>query len=395
MKTYLIKASLLLIALSLALSTAAYADTYPVYEVTTRPAFLRAEPGFPEDDYSGYGNILAGVPERSLVLVAQERDGWCLVMTQEHLVGYMQADDLRATGKNYSLDAAITPDRVSDKADIHIEYITIDPQAVLPSEAEVAVELPATILRGERAYDVQALLSLLLGADCEQKVRTEYDYSDDYSSRAADKPERYASIYDDTGLFSYHDGMVAGERGAEYQPPRMNMTPEESVALCRALLGDIFPEDWLTHVGIERTLIERWNNEEKRWLTEVEYSDYLRRKDVHYHLFEHWHDNGVNILDDELLAAVGVNGLSMFRLNWHDFAESDQGTLTPMPLQEAIDMANSTRLGPTVLLGAELVYSNRLTQSDRFDLSWYLITSEGNYVVDCVLREHVCDSYEY
>lgn len=395
MKTHLIKASLLLMALSLALSAAAHAETYPVYEVTTRPAFLRAEPGFPEDDSGGYGNILAGVPEHSFVLVAQERDGWCLVMTQEHLVGYIQADDLRATGKNHLLDGAITPEKVSDRADIHIEYITIDPQAVLPSDAAATIELPAAILREEQAYDVQALLNQLLGEDYGQKARTEYDASDDYFSRAADRPERYASIYDDTGLFSYHDGMVAGERGAEYEPPRLNMTPEESLALCRALLRDIFPEEWLTHVGMERTLIERWNDEEERWLTEAEYSDYLRRMDVHYYLFEHRYDNGVKILDDELLAAVGVNGLSMFRLSWHDFAESDQGTLTPMPLQEAIDMANSTRLGPTVLLGAELVYSNQLTQSDRFNLSWYLITSKGNYVVDCVLREHICDSYEY
>ena len=36
-----------------------------------------------------------------------------------------------------------------------------------------------------------------------------------------------------------------------------------------------------------------------------------------------------------------------------------------------------------------------MTQSDEFNLSWYLVTSEGNYVVDCVLRKHVCDSYEY
>jgi len=130
-------------------------------------------------------------------------------------------------------------------------------------------------------------------------------------------------------------------------------------------------------------------------LAEAEHSDRLHQMDVHYHLFEHRYENGVNILDDELLAAVGVNGLSMFQLNWHVFTESDRGKLIPMALREAIDMANSTRLGPTVLLGAELVYSNRLTQSDQFNLSWYLITSEGNYVVDCVLNRHQCDSYEY
>ena len=58
-------------------------------------------------------------------------------------------------------------------------------------------------------------------------------------------------------------------------------------------------------------------------------------------------------------------------------------------------MANSSRLSPAVLLGAELVYSNRLTTDDQYNLSWFLITSKGNYVVDCVLNNHICDSYEY
>ena len=44
---------------------------------------------------------------------------------------------------------------------------------------------------------------------------------------------------------------------------------------------------------------------------------------------------------------------------------------------------------------ADLVYSNWLTGSEVYNISWYLCTSNGNYVVDCVLGKHMCDSYEY
>ena len=105
MKTHLIKASLLLMALSLALSAAAHAETYPVYEVTTRPAFLRAEPGFPEDDSGGYGNILAGVPEgaeHKVIVDRTEAIRWALKFARE-------GDVILLAGKGheeYEIDAS-------------------------------------------------------------------------------------------------------------------------------------------------------------------------------------------------------------------------------------------------------------------------------------------------
>ena len=66
-----------------------------------------------------------------------------------------------------------------------------------------------------------------------------------------------------------------------------------------------------------------------------------------------------------------------------------------MPLNEAITMANSTRESDTVLYYAGLIYSNWLSENDDYNLCWYLLTSKGNYVVDCVLKKHMCDSYEY
>ena len=47
------------------------------------------------------------------------------------------------------------------------------------------------------------------------------------------------------------------------------------------------------------------------------------------------------------------------------------------------------------MAGAGLIYSNWLTNSDEYNLCWRLGTSDGNYIVDCVLKKHMCDSYEY
>ena len=114
------------------------------------------------------------------------------------------------------------------------------------------------------------------------------------------------------------------------------------------------------------------------------------------HTYEgHRTADGICILDDDVTAAVGVNGLDTLVVNRHEFTVDDGTYPAPISLDDAVALANTTRSSPTVLLYAQLVYSNWVTQSDEFNLSWYLVTSEGNYVVDCVLRKHVCDSYEY
>ena len=66
-----------------------------------------------------------------------------------------------------------------------------------------------------------------------------------------------------------------------------------------------------------------------------------------------------------------------------------------MPLKEALEMANSTRSRACTLLYADLVYSSWLTENDTQNLSWRLITDGGTYIVDCVLKKHKCDMYEY
>ena len=63
------------------------------------------------------------------------------------------------------------------------------------------------------------------------------------------------------------------------------------------------------------------------------------------------------------MAHIGVDGLSGLTLQWHDWSYSDQD-ISPMPLNEAITMANSTRESDTVLYYAGLIYSNWLSEND-------------------------------
>jgi len=115
---------------------------------------------------------------------------------------------------------------------------------------------------------------------------------------------------------------------------------------------------------------------------------------LHYFNFEHRTEQGIAILGDSILASVGINGLNGFDLSWHEYTESAE-EIVPMPLKDAIRMADSSRAAEATLLYANLVYSNWLTENNEYNLSWYLLTDRGTYVVDCVLNRHKCDSYEY
>ena len=110
--------------------------------------------------------------------------------------------------------------------------------------------------------------------------------------------------------------------------------------------------------------------------------------------FEQRAPSGLSILGDGILASVGVNGLNGFDLTWHNFKESSE-SIAPISLEEAVSMANSTRMAKATLLYADLVYSNWVTENEEYNLSWYLVTDQGSYVVDCVELKHKCDSYEY
>ena len=382
----------LVLALILALGVCltAGAETYPVYKVTVRPAWL-----FSKADYSAE-DIIRTVPMDSLVLVAEKSERVSLVYTKEGLFGYMNSDYIQPTGKEYTVDFAITPDKISENEDRmrEMRLISTDPHAVLPDTETLQRTYPATLVQGRQAYDLDGLLNTLLGEGYIRQERTSGFAEDAYESRDSEKPYRYIRVNDDTGELSYYDSMVSGERGGEYQPPRMNMPKSESEEICRALLKDVLPADWLAHRGVAWDTRERWGGED-RWLTDAEYKKSILNTDLHWFEFEHWTEDGIAIYGDRILAAVGVNGLDRIMMNWHEYRIETETQIELMPLDEALSMANRTRKSEAVLLYAAPVYSNWLTGDDRFNLSWLLITNKGDYIVDCVLKEHKCDSYEF
>ena len=366
------------------------AETYPVYKVTVRPAWL-----FSKADYSAE-DIIRTVPMDSLVLVAEKSERVSLVYTKEGLFGYMNSDYIQPTGKEYTVDFAITPDKISENEDRmrEMRLISTDPYAVLPDTETLQRTYPATLVQGRQAYDLDGLLNTLLGEGYIRQERTSGFAEDAYESRDSEKPYRYIHVYDDTGELSYYDSMVSGERDGEYQPPRMNMPKSESEEICRALLKDVLPSDWLAHRGVAWDTRERWGGED-RWLTDAEYKKSILNTDVHRFEFEHWTEGGIAIYGDRILAAVGVNGLDRIMMNWHEYRIETETQIELMPLDEALSMANRTRKSEAVLLYAAPVYSNWLTGDDRFNLSWLLVMNKGDYIVDCVLKEHKCDSYEF
>ncbi len=382
----------LVLALILALGVCltAGAETYPVYKVTVRPAWL-----FSKADYSAE-DIIRTVPLDSLVLVAEKSERVSLVYTKEGLFGYMNSDDIQPTGKDYTVDFSISPDKISENEDRmrEMRLISTDPNAVLPDAETLQRAYPATLVQGRQAYDLDSLLNTLLGEGYVRQERTEFSTEDIYESRSDEKPYRYLHVNDDTRELSYYDSMVSGERGGEYQPPRMNMPKSESEEICRALLKDVLPSDWLAHRGVAWDTRERWGGED-RWLTNAEYKKSILDTDVHRFEFEHWTEDGIAIYGDRILAAVGVNGLDGIMMNWHEYRIETETQIELMPLDEALSMANRTRKSDAVLLYAAPVYSNWLTGDDRFNLSWLLVTNKGDYIVDCVLKEHKCDSYEF
>lgn len=382
----------LVLALILALGVCltAGAETYPVYKVTVRPAWL-----FSKADYSAE-DIVRTVPMDSLVLVAEKSERVSLVYTKEGLFGYMNSDYIQPTGKEYTVDFAITPDKISENEDRmrEMRLISTDPYAVLPDTETLQRTYPATLVQGRQAYDLDGLLNTLLGEGYIRQERTSGFAEDAYESRDSEKPYRYIHVYDDTGELSYYDSMVSGERDGEYQPPRMNMPKSESEEICRALLKDVLPSDWLAHRGVAWDTRERWGGED-RWLTDAEYKKSILNTDLHWFEFEHWTEDGIAIYGDRILAAVGVNGLDRITMNWHEYRIETETQIELMPLDEALSMANRTRKSEAVLLYAAPVYSNWLTGDDRFNLSWLLVMNKGDYIVDCVLKEHKCDSYEF
>ncbi len=377
---------MLILCLALSLFSIGLAETYPVYEVVGRPAIL-----YPVSGWTPMDDAIGGLEMHTKVIADLEIDGMLLVSTKDGICGWMMKDLLRQTGERATVDYVLDESRISKREDVHINYITIDEKADLLTDYGV---YPKTVYRGERTHEVNALLTSLLGENCVQKPRSEWSDSTDYVSNADVEPWETKSVhvYDD-GEIWYYDPSVSSERGGEYEPPMMNMLPEESVLIAKGLLGQYFTNGETASVDKTRLIQERWSYAD-RWMTDEEYKKFMYNRDLHYFTFEHIAPSGLSILGDSIRASVGINGLNGFDLSWHNFTESTE-IISPISLEEAVQMANSTRMAKATLLYADLVYSNWLTESDEYNLSWYLLTDQGSYVVDCVLLKHKCDSYEY
>ena len=101
-RIYIIAGVVLMAMLALALCVQAVAETYPIYEVIVRPALLRKTPALSTVSPTEDPLVICTVPINSKVLVAAEKDGWCLVYTQEKLTGYICADlCARSAGISY------------------------------------------------------------------------------------------------------------------------------------------------------------------------------------------------------------------------------------------------------------------------------------------------------
>lgn len=275
------------------------------------------------------------------------------------------------------------------------EWIAVADNALIPDESVWATAYPASITPGEQLYDLNALLGTLLGEDYMTVERTQYSHKDEYRSTDGTEPWEYRRVWvhDDDRAFEYGNPQIISERGAEYEPSALPLTPDERLSFCRALLGDVVPTEWTEHVRLAPLLLSRWDYSD-RWMTEEEFAAFCAGQDHCCFSFEHRTEAGLPILADRVYACIGADGLASVEICWRDYTPSEK-SIFPMPLKEAVELANSTREAPCTLLCAELVYSDWLTGDGTQNLSWYLTTDAGNYVVDCVLKKHLCDSYEY
>ncbi len=249
-------------------------------------------------------------------------------------------------------------------------------------------EFSATLVQGASAFDTPELAKALLGAD--MVMESEGMFLQNIEGEIWEKKQ----VRIDEFGFSYHDPMVASERGAEYEPPLLNMTREDALQMCVEQLEEMVPKEYFANLNYAQELLDRWDSGDlDRFMNEAEYAEFCARRETMRFSFGHLVD-GIPVLDEGLGANSGVNGLAGFTLRWHEFIKSEE-TAQLMDIADAIAMASTTREAPAQLLYAYPAYSNRVSGDENFNLSWVLITDSGTYVVDCVLEKHVCDSYEY
>lgn len=252
------------------------------------------------------------------------------------------------------------------------------------------------LLKGETELDTDAILNALIPEGWTEEPKAEYSDDTSYRGVGGEQPWEYkhATLYAKNGELSYYNPMIVGERGGEYEAPAMKVLPEESIVTSKELLNGIIAPEWLEVQDPAQVAMMRWNSEANRWLNDAEYKELYENMSEHSFRFLNTTDEGLPIQSDMVMATIGANGLAGLTVQRHTWYPANE-TIEPLSLNEAIRMANSTRESDTVLYYAGLIYSNWLTENDEYNLCWQLCTSNGNYIVDCVLKKHMCDTYEY
>ncbi len=143
---------------------------------------------------------------------------------------------------------------------------------------------------------------------------------------------------------------------------------------------------------------EKWDNDKEQWLTKEAYESQIANRPQVVIQYNHIHENGLKISDKNEGIQVGfgeqafklnTGGLSHISFSWHTF-DAQPKQVMPMPLDEALALADKCRWSPTWLLSAELVYSNLTnveTDNQKYDLHWLLTTPYARYYINCVTRE--------
>ena len=355
---------------------------YPVYEVAIKGAVLRSEPEVRED------NIITGLEEGTSVTVLEDKGEWVLIYTNDEQLGYIQKDNLRATGKNNQLSISIPTVITSGKGN-NINKIAVSSDAVLPSNDVLNQYYPSTLLRSIDSNYQQNLLPVLLGDN--YKMTHESDDQIQYESTDSSMPNRYVWITKSTGSLWFYDAMVTGERGGEYQAPQMNMLPEESITLAQEKAATILGQEHVAFPSQSGLLQLHISLKDQ-----ATYERATREMDAHTHVFERRSDKNISILEGGVKVRIGVNGISDLEIDCSNYTNSGSDTVVPITLEEALTIASGIcHNNETTMLYAELVYSNWCTENNNFNLSWHIVTNRGNYVVDCVTKTAKCNMDTY
>ena len=341
---------------------------FPIYKVVIKGEYLRSEPEV------GY-NIITGLDYGSTVVVLKELSFFSLVYTQDRLYGYVNCSSIEPTGETQRL--SIDPESVVISSPEDVENkISVGPDTVIPDDIVINNSYPATLVRNIDIDFRQKVLSALLGKNYKSYGSTEYESTD------PSIPYRTARIDEKNGSIWFYDAMVTGNRDGEYQAPKMNMLPDESLPIAQKKAAEI--------VGVERVAIpsQSWMKYLRVSCSSAdEYETAFRETDSHTFVFERQIYDGVFILNGGVKVTIGVNGISEMTIDCSNYEPAGTDVQKPISLDEALKIANKACDYSAVLIYADIVYSNYVTGDDRYNLSWYLVTDKGDFVVDCVKKE--------